>query len=67
MLVSSIRLYIGKTNYANANALSRLPAFCNGADLGQEPPASEMTGKDILKMCAVQEILSSLERKEEGR
>lgn len=28
---------------------------------------SLQTGKDILKMCAVQEILSSLERKQEGR
>lgn len=40
----------------NADALSRLPAFCDSEKLGQESPANGKTGKDTLKVCAVQEI-----------
>lgn len=42
--------------HANADALSRLPAFGDGGGQGQELPASKETSKEISKVCAVQEI-----------
>lgn len=42
--------------HADVDTLSRLPVFCDGGGLGKELPASKKTGKDIPKMCAVQEI-----------
>lgn len=43
--------------HANADAPSRLPAFCSFGAQGHGSPASQNVDRDTLKVCAVQETL----------